>query len=158
MNDVVNSDDDFQDMLPISLSHKGKSKIGISVSPSKRKQKQKQMSTGASISTKTPTKVISNAAVSNTSPLLDNKTVKKFTLNKKLVEEQIQSPHNIEPPVINATVKRTILIHEINILNQKVDAQEIYLKSEFQNLCNLINVNHNIVMNAIKSKDIDEKV
>ncbi|KAF3622022.1 hypothetical protein FXO38_31541 [Capsicum annuum] len=157
MNDVVNSDNDFQDMPSISLDRKGKSNISISVSPSKKKQKQKQMSSGASISIKTPTKVVSNTAVSNTSPLLDNKTVKKTTLNKKLVEEQIQSPHNIEPPVTDAAVKRTIPIHDLNILNQKVNALEIYVKSEFQNLCNLINANHNTVMNAIKSKDIDEK-
>ncbi|KAF3684086.1 CCHC-type integrase [Capsicum annuum] len=31
------------------------------------------------------------------------------------------------------------------------------VKLEFQNLCNLINANHNIIMDAIKSKDIDEK-
>ncbi|KAF3633328.1 hypothetical protein FXO38_01460 [Capsicum annuum] len=98
------------------------------------------MSSGASISIKTPTKVVSNVSISNTSPLLDNKIAKKSTLNKKSVEEQIQSSHNIEPPIIDAAVKRTIPV-----------------KSEFQNLCNLITVNHNTVMDAIKSKDIDEK-
>ncbi|KAF3680768.1 hypothetical protein FXO37_03180 [Capsicum annuum] len=157
MNDVVNSDDEFQDMRSISLARKGQSKISISVSPLKRKQKQKQMSSGESISIKTPTKVVSNAAVSNISPLLDNKTIKKSTLNKKSVEEQIQSPHNIEPPMIDAVVKSTILIHDLNILNQKVDALEIYVKSHFQNQRNLINANHKAVMDAIKSKDIDEK-
>ncbi|PHT43136.1 hypothetical protein CQW23_17161 [Capsicum baccatum] len=33
MNDVVNSDDDFQEMPPISIDRKGKGKIGVSVSP-----------------------------------------------------------------------------------------------------------------------------
>ncbi|PHU19523.1 hypothetical protein BC332_10674 [Capsicum chinense] len=157
MNDVVNSDDDFQDMPLISLSQKGKSKMDVSISPSKKIQKQKQMSSGASISIKTPTKVVSNAAASNTSPLLINKTIKKSTLNKKPVKEKIQSPHIIEQPVTNAAVKRTIPIHDINILNQKDDALESYVKSEFQNLRNLINTNNNIVMDAIKSKDIVEK-
>ncbi|PHU30583.1 hypothetical protein BC332_02676 [Capsicum chinense] len=42
------------------------------------------------------------------------------TLNKNLVEEKIQSPHSIEPPVIDTAVKRTILTDDLNILNQKV--------------------------------------
>ncbi|KAF3625907.1 hypothetical protein FXO37_30613 [Capsicum annuum] len=125
MNDVVNSDV-FQEIPPISITHRGKGKIGVSVSPSKRNQKQKQMSSGASLSIKSTTKVVSNAASSNTSSFLVNKTVTKSTLNRKIVEEQIQSPYSFEPPVTDAEVKRTIPTDDLNIRNQKVDALESY--------------------------------
>ncbi|KAF3620354.1 hypothetical protein FXO37_33304 [Capsicum annuum] len=84
------------------------------------------MSSDVSISIKSPTKVVSNATASNTSPLLVNKIVKNFTLNRKLVEEKIQSPHSIEPLVADAAVKRIIPIDDLNILNQKIDVLKSY--------------------------------
>ncbi|PHT43137.1 hypothetical protein CQW23_17162 [Capsicum baccatum] len=118
------------------------------------------MSLGASILIKTSTKVVSNAAASNTSPILVYKIVKKFTLNKKLVEEQIQSPHSIEPSVTDAAMKRIIPIDDLNIVNQKVDALESYSYMDVNGIPSCLNVpvvcEHDVNINVQLEMRIDE--
>ncbi|KAF3654391.1 hypothetical protein FXO38_15181 [Capsicum annuum] len=118
------------------------------------------MSSGTSISIKSPTKVVSNATVSNTSSLLINKTVKKSTLNRKPVEEQIQSSHSIESLVTDAAVKRTIPIDDFNILNKKIHALESYSNMDVNGTPSRLNVpvehEHDANVNFQLKKPIDE--